>query len=48
MTSVNHWAKVIEAMVKLKFLRAFGRVEAGEKSQGWSCGEGEDKAEWTR
>ena len=34
--------EVIEAMVKLKFLRPFGRVGAGEKSQGWSCGEGEE------
>ena len=45
MTNANHWVRVIEAVVKSNFLRAFGRARAKKRAGSGPAGEGEECGE---
>ena len=44
MTSVNHWVRVIQPVVELSLLRAFGRRRVGKRAGGDPVRKGEADA----
>ena len=40
MTNANHWVRVIEVAIKLRFLRAFGRAKGRQRVGGDPTGKG--------